>query len=77
MDDGLRARRAAPLGMGLGPVAELVCQACGRVSHCRVPRFRPDTMPACACGGRRQIVRLRHHVRTHLRNRERPWGSPA
>jgi hypothetical protein len=75
MDDGLKARRAAPLG--LGPVAELVCQACGRVSHCMVPRFRPDTMPACPCGGRRQILRLRHHVRTQLRNLERPWGSPA
>jgi hypothetical protein len=73
MDHELKARRAAPLGMG--PLAELVCQACGSVSHCRMPRFRPDTMPACACGGRRQIVRLRHHVRTHLRNLERPWGG--
>jgi hypothetical protein len=72
MDGRLKARRAAALGMGPGPVAELVCQACGRVSHCRVPRFRRDTMPACPCGGRRQIVRLRHHVRTHLRNLERP-----
>ena len=70
MDAGLKAGRAAPLGVG--PVAELVCQACGRVSHCSVPRFRPDTMPACPCGGRRQIVRLRHHVRTHPRTRERP-----
>lgn len=47
--------------LGMGAVAELVCQACGAVSHSKVPRFRPDTMPKCPCGGRRQIVRIRHH----------------
>jgi hypothetical protein len=49
--------------LGMGAVAELVCQACGAVSHSKVPKFRPDTMPACPCGGRRQIVRIRHHGR--------------
>jgi hypothetical protein len=67
-DDGLKARRAGALGMGLGPAAELVCQACGVVSQTALPRFRPDTMPTCSCGGRRQIVRVRHHIR----NLERP-----
>ena len=65
MGDGLKARRAAPLGLGLGPVAEPLCQACGRVSHSRCRGFGRDTMPTCPCGGRRQIVRFRHHIRTH------------
>ena len=42
----------------MSSVAELVCHSCRAVSYSRVPRFRPDTMPACACGGRRQIVRV-------------------
>jgi len=49
-------------------MAELVCHVCGSVSWSKVPRFRPDTMPDCPCGGRRQIVRIQHS----LRNRERP-----
>jgi hypothetical protein len=54
MDGGLKARRAAPLGMG--PVAELVCQACGRVSHCGVRRVCPPAgdelaVPAKRCLG--------------------------
>jgi hypothetical protein len=68
VEGGLTARGVAPLGMGLGPVAELVCQGCGQVSHCRLPRFRPDTMPACPCGGRRQIVRVRHELQAGERS---------
>ena len=40
-------------------VAEHVCQSWGRVTWGDVP-MRTDTMPACPCGGRRQIVRIRH-----------------
>jgi DNA-directed RNA polymerase subunit RPC12/RpoP len=39
-------------------VAEYVCQACGKVTRGTVPT-RTDTMPACPCGGHRQIVRIR------------------
>jgi hypothetical protein len=63
VDDRLDARQVGSLGMGLGPVAELVCQACGMVSHTHLPRFRTDTMPVCRCGGRRQIVAVRHEMR--------------
>jgi ribosomal protein L44E len=48
-------------------IAELVCQACGEVTTSSVPR-RTDTMPACSCGGRRQLVRILHG----LRSGERP-----
>jgi hypothetical protein len=40
-------------------VAEHVCQTCGKVTWGDVPT-RTDTMLACACGGHRQIVRIRH-----------------
>ncbi|HZB06143.1 MAG TPA: hypothetical protein VE449_06085 [Thermoleophilaceae bacterium] len=40
-------------------IAEHVCQSCGKVTWSEVPT-RTDTMPACQCGGRRQIVRIRH-----------------
>jgi DNA-directed RNA polymerase subunit RPC12/RpoP len=39
-------------------VAEHVCQACGKVTWGTVPTR--TTMPACPCGGHRQIVRIRH-----------------
>jgi hypothetical protein len=68
VDDGLKARRASPLGKGSGPVAELVCQSCGMVSHSPLPRFRADTMPACLCGGRRQVVRVKHHLQAGERS---------
>jgi hypothetical protein len=42
-------------------VAEHICQTCGTVTWSTVP-LRTDTMPACACGGRRQIVRIRHRL---------------
>ncbi len=42
-------------------VAEYICQACGKITWSAVP-VRTDTMPACACGGRRQIVRIRHRL---------------
>jgi hypothetical protein len=64
---GLEAGSGSPLDMAA--VAELVCQACGTVSWSTVPR-RTDTMPACPCGGRRQIVRIRHR----LRSGDRPGG---
>jgi len=44
-------------------IAEFVCQACGKVTRSSVPR-RTDTMPACSCGGRRQLVRIQHGLRT-------------
>jgi hypothetical protein len=44
-------------------VAEHICQTCGKVNWSAVP-LRTDTMPACACGGRRQIVRIRHGLRS-------------
>jgi hypothetical protein len=44
-------------------VAEYICQACRKVTWSAVP-LRTDTMPACACGGRRQIVRIRHRLRS-------------
>ena len=44
-------------------VAEHVCQACGKVTWDDVPT-RTDTMPTCPCGGRRQIVRIRHGRRS-------------
>ena len=50
----------------MAAVAELVCQACGKVTWSKVPR-RTDTMPACPCGGRRQIVRIRHKLRSGVR----------
>ena len=68
VDDGLKARRASPLGKGSGLVAELVCQSCGMVSHSPLPRFRADTMPACLCGGRRQVVRVKHHLQAGERS---------
>jgi hypothetical protein len=40
-------------------LAEHVCQSCGKRTWGDVPK-RTDTMPACECGGRRQIVRIRH-----------------
>ena len=40
-------------------IAEHVCQACGKFTWGPVPR-RTDTMPPCRCGGRRQLVRIRH-----------------
>jgi hypothetical protein len=43
-------------------MAEHLCQGCGKVSWSKVPR-RTDTMPPCECGGRRQIVRIRHRPR--------------
>jgi hypothetical protein len=43
-------------------MAEHLCQACGKVTWSKVPR-RTDTMPLCECGGRRQIVRIRHRPR--------------
>jgi hypothetical protein len=52
--------------LDMAAVAELVCQACGKLSWSRVPK-RTDTMPACPCGGRRQIVRIRHRLRSRER----------
>jgi DNA-directed RNA polymerase subunit RPC12/RpoP len=46
-------------------VAEYVCQSCGKVTWGDVPT-RTDTMPVCPCGGRRQIVRIRHTAAKHL-----------
>jgi hypothetical protein len=46
-------------------VAEHVCQSCGKVTWSDVPK-RTDTMPACPCGGRRQIVRIRHTAAEHV-----------
>jgi hypothetical protein len=63
-DDGLGAQSGRPLDMSA--VAELICQSCGKITRSKVPR-RTDTMPACPCGGRRQIVRIRH--RLHNGNR--------
>ena len=40
-------------------VAEHVCLACGKVTWSTVP-VRTDTVPACPCGGHRQIIRIRH-----------------
>jgi hypothetical protein len=40
-------------------IAELICHTCGAVSYSRLPVHRTDTMPACTCGGRRQVVRVR------------------
>jgi hypothetical protein len=68
-DDGLGAESGRPLDMSA--VAELVCQSCGKITRSKVPR-RTDTMPACPCGGRRQIVRIRH--RLHSGNR---LGEPT
>lgn len=45
----------------MSAVAELVCQSCGKVTRSTVPK-RTDTMPICPCGGRRQIVRIRHRL---------------
>jgi hypothetical protein len=56
----LEAESGSPLDMVA--MAEHLCQACGKVSWSTVPR-RTDTMPACKCGGRRQIVRIRHRLR--------------
>ncbi len=39
-------------------LAELICQQCGAVTHTGVPTYRMGTMPGCACGGRRQVVRI-------------------
>jgi hypothetical protein len=58
-DDGLGAESGRPLDMSA--VAELVCQSCGRITRSKVPR-QANTMPACPCGGRRQIVRIRHRL---------------
>jgi len=55
------ARAGPGSRLDMAAMAELVCQTCGEVSWSRVPRHRPDTMPACPCGGRRQIVRIQHH----------------
>ena len=46
-------------------VAEHVCQGCGKITWGDVPK-RADTMPACQCGGRRQIVRIRHTTAEHV-----------
>ena len=51
-------------GHGMPPIAENVCQSCGKVTWADVPT-RTDTMPACQCGGRRQIVRIRHTAGQH------------
>jgi hypothetical protein len=40
--------------------------SCGKVTWTSVPR-RTDTMPACLCGGRRQIVRIRHRSPSEAR----------
>jgi hypothetical protein len=71
--------------LGMGAVAELVCQAYGAVSHSKVPRFRPDTMPECPCGGRRQIVAsgtmgspdssARRKTRVQLSRDPKPYSS--
>jgi len=58
-DDGLGAESGRPLDMSA--VAELVCQSCGKITRSNVPR-RTDTMPACPCGGRRQVVRILHRL---------------
>ena len=50
----------------MSAVAELVCQSCGKTSRSKVPR-RTDTMPACPCGGRRQIVRIVHRLHSGAR----------
>ena len=55
------------------PIAEYVCQSCGKITRGDVPK-RTDTMPACQCGGRRQIVRIRHTAAQHL---ESPGLSAA
>ena len=77
MGDGFKARRAAPLGLGLGPVAELLCQACGRVSHCKAPRFRPGhhaNVPVRRPASDRPLQAPRPNP---LRNLERAWGLAA
>ena len=47
------------------PIAEHVCQSCGKITWGDVPT-RTDTMSACQCGGRRQIVRIRHTAAEHV-----------
>ena len=47
------------------PLAEHVCQSCGKITWGDVPK-RTDTMPTCQCGGRRQIVRIRHTAAEHV-----------
>ena len=47
------------------PIAEHVCQSCRMITWGDVPK-RTDTMPACQCGGRRQIVRIRHIAAQHV-----------
>jgi len=70
LHDGLEAGSGSPLNMPA--VAEHICQACGKVTWSPVPT-RTDTMPACPCGGRRQIVRIRHR----LRNGDRRVTAPT
>ena len=50
---------------GMPAIAEHVCQSCAKVTWGPVPA-RTDTMPSCGCGGRRQIVRIKHTAATHL-----------
>ena len=54
-------------------LAEHVCQSCRKVTWADVPK-RTNTMPTCECGGRRQIVRIRHSATQHL---DRPDLSAA
>lgn len=52
---------------GLVNIAELICHTCGAISYSRLPVHRTDTMPACKCGGRRQVVRVRAERRKESR----------